>query len=61
MSLLQSLRSFNRYRKTERFKNKAYRATMVFLLATSMLQAALFLKPIPNLGRRGVEVDQGET
>jgi|JI7StandDraft_1071085.scaffolds.fasta_scaffold699472_1 hypothetical protein len=57
MSLIDNLRNFNRYRKTPKFKNKAYRATMIFLIGTAAIQALFFFSLAPNFGKKSVEVD----
>lgn len=59
MGVLQYIKKLNRYRKTDKFKNKAYKVALGFFLLTSAVQIAFFLKPIPNFGKRGGEIDQG--
>lgn len=61
MSLLQALRNFNRYRKTERFKNQALRYSIGGALAFTLVQIIFFQTQLPDLGKKSREVDEGET
>lgn len=47
--MLRKIRQFRQYMKTEEFKNKAYKTTILFLAATSVTQIALF-NYLPNFG-----------
>lgn len=56
--MLRKIRLFRQYMKTDDFKNKAYKTTILFLAATSVAQIALW-NYMPNFGEKGGETDEG--
>lgn len=59
--MLQYFRRMNQFRKSQKFRNFAYNAVLKFSLAFAFIQLIFFFKPLPNFGKKGAEVDQGET
>lgn len=57
---LDYLRRFNHYRKTEQFKNKAFKYSVTFLFGYMILQIVFFRKKL-DFGKKGMELDEGET
>lgn len=59
--LMQSFRNFNKYRKTQRFKNQALRYSIGAALIFTFGQIIFFQTPIPDFGSKSREVDEGES
>ena len=57
MSMMQILRRWNRYRKTNQFKDKAYKYAMIAVFINIAYFSYRFVQVAPNYGKKGVEVD----
>ena len=57
MSMMQILRRWNRYRKTNQFKDKAYKYAMIAVFINIAYFSYRFVQVAPNYGKKGVEID----